>query len=505
MKTKYLSLIVGLQIASLSMVFGQDQGSLIKPDASAIDPNISDSDIEIIIGLTQQTLDKYSEVATFISEENVGVNEESEEAYYSVFNMNLAKVMQDYKRYPPQDLIEPSEYVIKIENFFFEGFEFEIKNPQIVKITNFQNYYSVTVELAKVVFSVIGANGNVEDEPSGIWHKQKFTFDINKSKMDIAKITEISNATKAKPVEPYTNIFNLSVGVGSSTYSPSMSSYWNSEHSSSGLDANSGLDFSIGVEYISNKFITAKSASERKIAWSAGVMFSSYQVNTTLSSFSSKFDAIAENNTGSQKYQRLVNLGAIEEEIRYSAIQVPFGIGFRIKDDPTYLIHTFFKVIPSFMMGGSGTLSGSSVYDGILYLPDEVTLSDLRILDDMAANQETLNDPNHFGPYDVGEQDINVDAKPNLASTFLTLQLSPTAYFKFENRDPVWGLSVGIDLGYQLSSFITHDPISSNTEDPLGDSTDFNGSLLNYFSNDMSGFHFALRVGLFRFSEQAPH
>lgn len=505
MKTKYLSLIIGLHIASISMVLAQDQGSLTKPASALIDPNITDQEVETIISLTQQTLDKYSNVATFISDNNAGVTEESEQAYYSVFNMNLAKVMQDFKRYPPQDLIEPSEYVIKIENFFFEGFDFEIENPQIVKITNFQNYYSVTIELTKIVFSVIGSNGNVENDPSGIWHKQKFTFDINKSNMDVAKITEISNATKAKPVEPFTNIFNLSIGIGSSTYAPTMSDYWDSEHSSSGLDTKGGLDFSIGVEYISNQFITPKGAAERKLAWSAGIMFSSYQVNTTLSSFSSRFDAIAENSTGSQKYQRLVDLGAIEEEVRYSSIQIPLGIGFRIKDEPTYLVHTFVKIIPSFMMGGKGTLTGSSTYDGILYLPDDVTLSDLRILDATATNQETLNDPNHFGPYDLGEQDIDLDAEPELASTFLTLQLSPTAYFKFENRDPVWGLSVGVDLGYQFSSFITHDPISRSSDDPLGSSSDFNGSLLNYFSNDMSGFHFALRVGLFRFSEKAPH
>jgi hypothetical protein len=504
MKARLFLLIAGVQLACLGTLFGQSEIKLKAPMTGAVDSDIPQSDIDSIIKFTEETLNKYVRVAKFKLDETIRSEEEMIEEFKSVFNTNTAVVMRDFEMYPGPDLIPLDEYIRKVTYYFPGGFNFAVGEPSNFQIRNDgEDWYLISLKIPKNMFSVV-KDQQPTQKPDGRLIEQNIYFQVNKNRMNKAEITKITNASTKGPAEDYTDIISLFGSVGTSSPSISESEYWNSNHSSSTLSVTGGLNFSFGAEFVTNRILNSKGSSEKKLALSAGVMFSSFAINTELGSYNSSYDERASNETGSQLYLRLVDLPTVNEDIRMNTVQIPLGIGYRIMDNRDFFIQAFVKAIPGFIIGGSGNVSGNSVYDGIFYLPDETTLSDFRILDEMATNQATQTNPNNFGPYNVGEQNIDLESEPDLASTFLTLQFSPTAHFKFDNRSSVWGLSVGVDVGYQFSSLFEHNPITTSAESPLGTRDDFDGSLLNYFSSDSNSLVFGLRVGLSHFNMTSP-
>jgi hypothetical protein len=504
MKTRRLLLIAGIQVACLTAVFGQSEIELNTPMAGAVDSDISQSDIDSIVKFTEETLNKYVKVARFKPDETVRTEAEIIDAFKSVFSAKTAVVMRDFEMYPGSELIGLDEYTRELLYYFPSGFDFAVGEPSNLEIRNDgDDWYLVSLKLPKNMFSIV-KDQQPTQKPDGLPREQNIFFQVNKKRMDRAEIMKISNASTKGPAEDFTDIFTFFGTVGSGSPSVTYSDYWNANQANSSLDVTGGFNYSFGAEYVSNRFVNAKGSSEKNFAISAGLIFSSFSLNSELSGFNSSYDEVAANETGSQLYLRLVELPSISEETRINTFQIPLGFGYKVIDKREYFIQAFLKVIPGFVLGGSGNVTGNSVYDGILYLPDEATLSEFRILDESATNQATQTNPNNFGPYNVGEQEIDLESEPNLASTFLTLQFSPTAHFKFDNRSSVWGLSVGIDVGYQFSSLLEHNPIVNGEQSPLGTRDDFDGSLLNYFSSDSNGLVFGLRVGLSYFNMTSP-
>lgn len=504
MTTRRLLLIVGFQLACFASVVGQSEIELDPPMAGAVDPDIPQNVIDSIVQFTEETLNRYVQVAKLKLDENIRTEEEALEAFKSAFSAKTAVVMKDYEMYPSSELVGLDEYLREVLYYFPGGFNFAVGEPRDLQIRNDgDDWYAVSLKLPKNLFSIVKDQQPMQ-KPDGLPLEQNIVFQVNKSRMDGAEITKISNASTKGPAEEYTDIFTLFIGAGSGAPSITLSDYWNSNHAGSSLDVTGGLNYSVGAEFVTNRFVNAKGSPTKNLSISAGVMFSSFAINSELSSFNSSYDDVASNETGSQQYLRLVGLPSINEEVRINTFQVPLGIGYRVMDNRDYFVQAFVKVIPGFVLGGSGTVTGNSLYDGIFYLPDGSTLSDFRILDESATNQATQTNPNNFGPYNVGAQEVDLESEPTLASSFLTLQFSPTLHYKFDNRSSVWGLSVGLDIGYQLSSLIEHDPITSQAESPLGTADNFDGSLINYFSSDMNSLVFGVRVGLSHFSMNAP-
>lgn len=504
MKTKTLFLIAGFQVAFLSTVFGQSEIELNTPTGDAVDSDISQSDIDSMVKFTEQTLSKYVRVARFKPEENAKTETEIIEKFKSVFSAKTAVVMRDYELYPGSELIGLDEYIREMLYYFPGGFDFAVGDPSNLQIRNDgEDWYLVSLKLPKNLFSIVKDQQPMQ-KPDGLPIEQNIFLQVNKSRMDKAEITKISNASTKGPAEDFTDIFTLFGAAGSGSPSVTLSDYWNANHASSTLNVSGGLNYSFGAEFVTNRLVNAKSSSEKNFVISAGIMFSSFALNSELSNFNSSYDEVASNETGSQLYLRLIDLPSVNEEIRINTFQLPLGLGYRVVNKRTYFIQAFVKVIPGIVIGGSGNVSGNSVYDGIFYLPDETTLSDFQILDESATNQATQTNPNNFGPYNVGEQEIDLESEPNLASSFVTLQFSPTAHFKFDNRSSVWGLSVGVDVGYQFNSLLEHNPITDSGQSPLGTREDFDGSLMNYFTSDANGLVFGLRVGLSYFNMTSP-
>jgi len=159
------------------------------------------------------------------------------------------------------------------------------------------------------------------------------------------------------------------------------------------------------------------------------------------------------------------------------------------------------------VLNGSGSITGNALYDGIIINEDPNsdlavgTLSELRILQEMATQSNLVLDDAGFGAYDVGLQDLDYTAVPDLAGLTFALQLSPTAYFNFADNNPGWGLLVGLDLTYHLGSFLQHNPVNTVEGDAFrySDESGFDGSsLMNYYLDNLSGFSFGFRLGLFQ-------
>jgi len=179
---------------------------------------------------------------------------------------------------------------------------------------------------------------------------------------------------------------------------------------------------------------------------------------------------------------------------------VPIGVAYRFLNKQKFTFYTHFRFIPSFTLSGNGDITGTGTYDGIIINEATGEVSQMRILRMMAADPNLIQDSNGFGPYEVGEnQTISTSTEPELNRLTYLLQISPTAYIKFGDDNPGWGLMIGLDASYRLGSLLTHNPINDISESPFRFSDDnFEGSLLSQYTDNVSALNFGLRIGLFQ-------
>jgi len=311
-----------------------------------------------------------------------------------------------------------------------------------------------------------------------------------------------------RPIDDYTRVIGVSLGLGSSSFSPKTSAYWEQAHGASSLDVSGGLHFSLGAEFMTSRFITGRESRNKNLALSLGLRYSSYKTKTALRAFGlSPFEAVAERDDATNRYVRLVSPVNADEDIRFGLLEIPLGVAYRLKKTGTMMFYVHGRLIPGLVLNGSGSITGNALYDGIIINEDPNsdlavgTLSELRILQEMATQSNLVLDDAGFGAYDVGLQDLDYTAVPDLAGLTFALQLSPTAYFNFADNNPGWGLLVGLDLTYHLGSFLQHNPVNTVEGDAFrySDESGFDGSsLMNYYLDNLSGFSFGFRLGLFQ-------
>ena len=471
-----------------------------------IDPSISQSDVATIRAAIEKALNEYAAAAKLVDPEKKRVNEQSIDRFSALFSPN-ARVVKDYAEYPPQELIPFKDYALDVFNQLqLKGVEVIVEKVELLELkADALGFYVPVVMVQKRFFNSLSADGKVNSIAMGKTEKQRITFDIYKDDLERANISKIDFGEDVEPPEQYTRLFQISAGVGSATFSPGLSAYWDEAHSASSLDVSGGINFSIGVEWMTDRFITPKTAPSRKLAFSVGLRYASYQFTSELRDFGLEpFDAVATSGTNTARYRRLVDSISADEELRFGTIEIPLGVAFALRKTQRSLIYLHARLVPTLVLGASGDLTGTGIYDGILYNEDPTsngngTLSEFRILREMAADPNLLDEGMGFRPYQVGRNvGINESADPDLQGLAFAIQLSPTAYFNFSDDNPGWGLLIGLDLSYHLGSFMKHDPVSSASDDALKFSDDFEGSILDYYADDLSGFSFGLRIGLFQ-------
>jgi len=476
--------------------------------------SISEEELSQIITTLEATLNEYGEVATLYDKDQKRVTEESINKFYELFSPT-AEVMKDYAEYIPEELVPFKDYSLEVYNMFkTKGIQVRIERAVLTEIkVDLSGFYTPTVIVTKKIFNTLSANGTTNSIATGKTIAQKMIFDIYKDELGEAKIGKID--FEAPPVTPddYTRILSIPVRLGTSSYSSTTSDYWNSTQSQANLDVSGGLNFSVGFELLTDRLITSKKTSDRKLALTIGAQFSSYSMKTTLDGFGFEMIdtmAIHQIDSTEQRYIRQVSSVNVEEKLNFSTLQLPVGLALRLANKRKMSIYTHFRFIPSFTFGANGNLQGAGTYDAFRLFGGNVPSQD-RICRPNSVNPDLLELVEGYGDFELdragtpteysicGRQTIEASTEPELNRLTYLLQISPTAYIKFGDDNPGWGLIIGLDASYRLGSLIEHSPINALSESPFRYSdVDSEGSLLSQYTDNVSALNFGLRIGLFQ-------
>jgi|GEM_PF-2345004 len=480
--------------------------------------SISEEELSQIITTLEATLNEYAQAATLYDSDKKRVTEGTIDRFHELFSPT-AEVMKDYAEYIPRELIPYKDYSLEVYNMFkTKGIEVQIVRAELIDIqADLSGFYTPTVIVTKKIFNTLSANGTTNVVATGKSVTQKMIFDIYKEDLDQAKIGKIAFDKDIDPPGDYTRILSIPLSFGTSNYHETLTDYWNLNQSQADINVSGGLSFSLGFELLTDRLITGKEKSDRKLAFTVGVQYASYSIKTQLDSFVLKNEgitlvAIDSVENDSQDYERKLHEAQITEKLNFGTIQLPVGIALRLVDKQKLSFYTHLRFIPSYTFIGRGNVEGSGRYDGFPVFPNYEDDVEVRLCDGLTVNPDLLKDRTGFGLYDVagetitplselyvcGNQNIDEPAEPELNRLTYNLQVSPTAYIKFSDNNPAWGLMVGLDISYRFGSLLTHNPVDSRLDEPLNFNTDFEGSFLNYYTDEVSALNFGLRIGLFQ-------
>lgn len=506
---KELCFIIILLLPGMSThVFGQNLKLRTASDLLK-SPSVTDAQLQQIKEVTEATLNEYASASKLIDPNKKQVTNESIKRFHKLFTAS-AKIQKDYMEFIPVELYPYKDYSLEVYNMMrTKGVQVVIESAVLKEVKIDGDFFSPMVVVRKKIYATLDNNGKVTTIGTGRIVEQKFYFDIYKQDLERANIGKIEPLKKTLPAEDYTRLINISIGLGSTAYSPTLSPYWEQNHSDATLDINGGLNFSIGAELMLNQFITPRKSKNRNLSATIGLRYSAYQMKTGLRNYTFEFDTIATTpatttaDEQSDTYRRLVGPVTADEKLNFGVLEVPLGLSYRILRKENSLAFLHLRLIPGFVLSTGGDLEGNGFYDGILYINDTSSenageLSEMRIMRLQAVNPLSLDDPNGFAPYEVGNMPLTGTPEPEKSGTTFSVQLSPTYYLGFNNDNPGWGLIVGLDLNYHFSSFLNHTPATSVNQTAFHYADDYQGSLPSYFTDKISGFSYGLRLGVFQ-------
>ncbi len=509
MKSKCHLIICLFLFSCVTHGFGQNLKLRIAPDLSKPDA-LTEEQIEQIITTVETVLNDYAALSKMTDSETRRVTEASVERFNKLFTPS-ARVMKDYMEYIPAELYPFKAYSLEVYNLLrLKGVQSVIESAELIEIKkDAVGFYIPVVSVRKRMFTALNSNGESIGTGAGREVLQKMYFDIFEEDLSRADIGKIAPAEETQAADNYTRIISFSAGVGTTAFNATNSAFWTQNHASAGLDFSGGLDFSVGAEFMTDKFITAGGNSDRKLALSFGLRYSSYQLKTALRSFSLEFDTVAvkEIDNTSAPYRRLVGPVTADETLRFGVLEIPVGVSYRLLKKKTALVYLYARLIPAFTLGGSGSLSGNALYDARLYIddpgsPNDGNVSEFRILrgsgTGAAVDSGLLDQSDGFAAYRVGNMPLEGTPAPQIKGSGFAFQFSPTAYIDFSDDNPGFGLMAGLDLTYRFGSFLAHDPVSSVAAEPFRFSDVYAGSLPGCYVDSMTGFSYGLRIGLYQ-------
>ena len=500
--------------------------------------DVNEEELEQVQTLAARALEDYNEAASLYDPIEYEVNEAAKQRFTDLFNLT-ARVIDDYNL-RPSDNLDPEDYAFTIAEFFSEGHKFSITSPVLKSVRKEAGYFIARVELIKTVFNYIDENGRAQEAESGIRHELAFEFEVDSRSMDQAYISRIEFGAEAKISDELLRLVSVNVALGSTNYDVTYSKFWNDNHKNNTLDPSSGLNMSFGIEYLSNRFIHKVESSNKALFWSAGLNFSRYSLKNDLRSFEIDHIRILDGERDDTNwnldddYDRKIKKAFADEDVIFNTIELPLGVGYVIGKGQFSLFTLQAKFIPGLILSSSGSLKGDIVYGADFLIDGEPTNFTID-RENVNGNEPIPNDGpntdhsnsikdvsqlgenNAFAPFELGyynlDQNINEieDNESILSSYVFGFQVSPKIHLSILGRDnPGWGLSIGLDLGYQFSSFYEHNTINDRQDTPLQFSDEsslesgdqYNGSLLSYYTEDLTGFRFGISIGLFqRYSE----
>lgn len=441
-----------------------------------------------ILKSVEQTLNEYAEAATLMDPDANKVTGESIDRFRSLFNA-VARIPKDFLEFVPEELYSLSSYCDEVfQRLEYRGLQLQVNSAHLLSIEDDPSgFYIVKVDLEKTLFNYLSERGGHKAQLAGRRFKQKFYFDVPKQDLSIAKIASIRGETRP-PAADYARYLGPSLSLYLPLANAQASTFWTENHAAnSTLSVNGGFSFSAGFDFMTNRVMPRQSPS-KKLFVSAGLHFSFLSVTTQLEEFSiNRREAEASNDTGTLAYERSVNGLNAKEKLNISSLTVPIGLAFQLKSSRKWDGFLALRFLPAFTLFSSGSLSGEGSYSASL--EDANWDSSLP----NAVNPAHLDDPNKFGPFQIGNRALTGTPKPDFSSFTLAAQLSPSAYIHLSDLNSNWSLLLGLDLTYHFRSPVEHQDTET---DILLYPDNYETSILQHYNTGLSLLAVGFRVGL---------
>jgi len=459
---------------------------------------LKSDDRQKVIETLENFMNDYAEAASLFDEKKRRVTSESIDKFQSFFHPT-ARVIRDYEEFYVDGTIGVRTYADQVFNRMLrKGLKVKLLKAKLSEIKyDASGYWTATIELEKAFYNATTGNQDVKEIPSGRFMQQVLQVDVKTNNLERAKIASIRClGCQGVLVDNFVRFVGPSFGLHSGSYNPSLSSFWNNNHSSSNYTAKGGLGFSIGVDFLTNSFL-GKGKEKKNLFLTGGLRYSLYKISSEVSDFAlSPFAEVATMGTINLDYMRSARDIQFTEDLSVGLIEIPIGVAYRLANNNKSSILVGLKLVPSFVLSGSGSIAGSGTYDA------ELSEAMWRLLEEGASNPDEINEPTKFGPFNAGEQiPIQQDANPSTSGFALGIQLSPTYYLHLAEAESSWSILFGLDLNLHLGSFFSHDNAS---DDLLKFANDYNTSFLQHYTDGMSGFSYGLRIGLHHRFDRRP-
>jgi len=475
--------------------------------------------INKILRATELLLDRYNLQASLLDPTTTPptVTRQSVRAFNSLFIGN-AKLFKDYAANPTDILMNAGDYADEVYYFLpNEGLAYEIKSALLTEIGyDSAGFYQPKIVLEKVMYNFVSTDGMTRNLPNGKLYELTMLIDIPIEDLTRAKIGEIKNNDDIGGIfEDYERYMGIAAhgsflqvsGTASSYYSDNAAALAALEtpRSPGDISLSASPAFGLGFYWKSNRLAKA-SKKHKPLFLTAGAQASFFTIKTQLDQYSiSNFEALAWGiGNEKQDYTRIVDEVNTTQEDGLFLLDIPVGLSLRLKKTAHSAYFLNLQFVPQIAVVTSSSLSGTARYDGY------ISKTHYRFLEEMATNPPWLNTPpsdpnNPIGAYHVGnEVPLNYNNTSLKTGLGYSIRLSPEAYFDRVNRNPLWGILVGLDLSFNLKSPIQHaepdgqplafetNAVKSHEQDGLTDSIFQSMYKSSRFSN------IGLRFGIYR-------
>jgi hypothetical protein len=459
------------------------------PPAPKVPYSLSAELRQRLIAGAELKLAAYAEAATLLDKSKNRVTGESIARFKSLFNA-AAELPKDYLEFVPDRPASLNEYCNDVfQRLEVRGVQMRINAARLVSIIDDPSgFYVVVVQVDKSVFNYLSESGGEKISPGGQHFKQEIHFDILKEDLDFVKIANIRGEFRPVAAE-YARYFGPGIGFSLPFAQPVFSSYWTDrpDAASSSLSIGGGLSFAVSFDLVTNRLLP-RAAPNKNVFASAGLQAGLLSLRTKLEDFSNReFDAQAVSGEHSLNYRRSVAALQAKERISIAYLSLPVGLALRVKESKKFDVFLAARLWPIFALSSSGNLSGTGTYTA------SIPGANWNSGRSNSVNPAHLNDPNKFGPFQIGDRRLEGTPNPDIKPFSLAVQLSPFTYIHLSDLNPNWSLLLGLDLTYHLSSPMGHDGTAG---DILRYPDDYDTSILQHYTTGMSLFSLGFRVGL---------
>lgn len=472
-------------------------------ERAKIDESLQGEQKSKAIGALQSALNEYNQYAKMLDPTSGTVNDKYLQKFEKLFN-SQGKVYNDILNLEPEpgELTHFSDYAsIVYSNLQTKGVKFAIVSAELEKIDrDFDDYYKASVLIKKEMYHSLvdgkGGMGLVEEEtpvskPRAYPLRMNYYFKLGTT----PKINTIESAQEVCIREKEEKLVTVYSRYGYSLVQSSLSSAWTNSIAEDALSVEAKGTIGLGVQLSSNRFYKDR-ACRKPFFWTLGAAYYKTTVQTNVKDL--KYQYLQD--AAHPDYLSEVEVKAATQINQFQAIEGLVGLRYRFLSGFNTTAFLDFGVLPSYIVTTSTRFdleSGEKIlYDGIIVNgADSTRISTLPGKNPNSTFIDAYGGEDRFiDEFGVGEKLLR---EKSVAKSQQTLGLSTRLGLSIYKRlGYSWGLSMGVDFNYNLSS-----PVRFNDRKDVlfADSGKINeqGSLLNDYVSKFNQHTIGIRLGLY--------